>query len=72
MNTNLLKGHIRAAGMTQANVADAMGVSISRFNAKLNERGDAEFKLTELLALRGILKLSDKEFCAVFLTGGKA
>lgn len=72
MNINLLKGHIRAAGLSQENVADKIGISISRFNAKLNERGGAEFKLTELLALRGVLKLSDKEFCAVFLTGGKA
>lgn len=70
MNINLLKGHIRAAGLTQEGVADKMGVSLSRLNAKLNERGGACFDLNELLDLRRILALSDKAFCAIFLEGG--
>ena len=66
MNINLLKGKIREKGLTQADVADRMGVSLSRFNAKLNGRGGAEFNLREVQALRGMLSLTAKQTEQIF------
>lgn len=67
MNVNKLKGVIRGAGLNQEEVAQKMGISLSRFNAKLNARGGAEFLLDELLALKNILGLSDRDFCDIFI-----
>lgn len=38
MHLNILKGEIRAQGKSQKDIADAMGISLSAFNAKLNEK----------------------------------
>lgn len=66
MNINLLKGHIRAAGMSQEDVAKKMNVSLSRFNAKLNLRGGANFDLWELCDMRDILHLSAQDTFQIF------
>lgn len=66
MNVNLLKGKIREKGYTQEDVAEKMGISLSRFNAKLNERGGAEYSLGELQAMRGILQLTPKQVEQIF------
>lgn len=66
MNTNLLKGKMRENALTQEDVAEKMGVSLSRFNAKLNCRGGAEFSLGELQALKSILKLTSKQIDQIF------
>ena len=57
MNVNMLKGVIRGQGMTQLDVAEKVGINLSTFNAKLNQRGWAEFSLSELRALKVILGL---------------
>ncbi len=66
MNINLLKCHIRGAGMTQENVANKIGISLSRFNAKINRRGDAEFSLSELVAIKKICSLTAKQMESIF------
>lgn len=66
MNTNLLKGKIREKALTQQALADKMGVSLSRFNAKLNERGGAEFSLGELQALKALLTLTPRQVDQIF------
>ena len=66
MNTNMLKGLIRCAGMTQDQCADKMGISRSRFNAKVNERGGAEFRLSKLKALKEILGMNSRQVYEVF------
>lgn len=66
MNTNLLKGKMRENALTQEDMAVKMGISLSRFNAKLNERGGAEFSLGELQALKSILKLNSKQVDQIF------
>ena len=38
MNKDLLKGLIRASGKTQAKISSELGISLSRFNAKINRR----------------------------------
>lgn len=57
MNSALLKGEIRARSMTQEDVAEKIGISLSRFNAKLNNTGGAEFSLGEVRALKALLHL---------------
>ena len=57
MNSALLKGKIRAKSMTQEDVASRIGVSLSRFNAKLNNSSGAEFSLGEIRAIKALLSL---------------
>ena len=43
MQANMLKGKLTESGMTQEQAASRIGISLSRFNAKLNETRRAEF-----------------------------
>lgn len=67
MNKDLLKGTIRSCGMTQEDVAVKIGLSLSRFNAKINETGGAEFSLGEARSLKQLLNLSSEQFDSIFL-----
>ena len=66
MNADMLKGKIREFGMTQRDVAEQMGLSLSSFNAKLNETAGAEFSLGEAQALKKILQLSPELIEQIF------
>lgn len=66
MNTNQLKGKLREYGLTQEALAGEMGVSLSRLNAKVNQRGGAEFTLGELKTLKRILRLNPRQVDAIF------
>lgn len=66
MNTNLLKGKMMEQGMTQEEVAKKIGISLSRFNAKLNETGGAEFSLGELKSLVELFRLTPKQLDQIF------
>lgn len=66
MNSNLLKGEIRAKAMTQENIARSIGVSLSRFNAKLNGTNGAEFSLGEVRSIKSILGLSAEQVDNIF------
>ena len=68
MNIDMLKGKIREHGMTQNDVAEKMGLSLSRFNAKLNETAGAEFSLGEAKALKRVLGLSPEQVDLIFLS----
>ena len=67
MNRDLLKGTIRSRGMRQEDVALKIGISLSRFNAKLNEKGGAEFSLGEVKRIKHLLGLSPEQFSEIFL-----
>lgn len=67
MKKDLLKGAIRARGMTQADAASRIGISLSRFNAKINETGGAELSLGEAKRLKELLGMSSAEFDQIFL-----
>ncbi len=67
MNANKLKGRLREYGMTQGEMAEKMGVSLSRFNAKINQRQGAEFTLGELRAMKELLELTAKQVEQIFL-----
>lgn len=66
MNANLLKGKMMERGMTQEEVAKKIGISLSRFNAKLNETGGAEFSLGEVKSLIELFRLSAKQIDQTF------
>lgn len=68
MQANMLKGKLAENGMTQANAAERIGISLSRFNAKLNETRGAEFSLGEVLALKNVLNLSPEQINQIFFT----
>lgn len=67
MNLDLLKGAILSKGMTQAEVAKSIGVSLSRFNAKINQTRGAVFTLQEVKALKALLDLSMAQIEEIFL-----
>lgn len=67
MNMNLLKGAILSKGMTQAEVAESIGVSLSRFNAKINHTSGAVFTLQEVRNLKALLDLSMSQIDEIFL-----
>ena len=66
MNADLLKGKMREFAMTQERVAKEIGVSLSRFNAKLNGTGGAEFSLGEIQAMKKLFFLNAKQVEKIF------
>lgn len=66
MNRDLLKGKIREKSMTQGDVAERIGISLSRFNAKLNNSGGAEFSLGEVRAIKSLLGLDSEQVELIF------
>lgn len=66
MKADLLKGEIKARAMTQADFAAQIGVSLSRFNAKLNNTNGAEFTLGEVRAIKAVLGLNADDVDSIF------
>ena len=65
MNSQLLKSYIVRYDGTQEKLAKAMGISLSRLNAKINET-DAEFNQGEIRFIKMRYNLSDEEVSNVF------
>ena len=68
MNVNMFKGAIRSCGLTQAEAAKKIGISVSRFNAKANNWNGAEFNLSDIRALKQVLGLSAEQVDQIFFT----
>lgn len=66
MEKDLLKGKLKEKALTQDAAAAELGISLSCFNAKLNERNGAEFSLGELRALKRLLSLTSKQVDHIF------
>lgn len=66
MTNALLKGKIREQGMTQGDVAEKLGISLSRFNAKLNKTAGAQFSLIEVKAMKELLHLTSDQVDQIF------
>ena len=66
MNSALLKGKMKENSMTQGQLADKVGISLSRFNAKLNKTSGAEFTLGEVLAIKRVLNLDSEMVDRIF------
>lgn len=66
MNAALLKGKMVENGDTQASLAEALGISRSRLNAKIN--GSADFRQLEILFIKERYKLTAKDINNIFFT----
>lgn len=66
MNKALLKSAMAKFGDTQETLSKAMGLSLSRFNAKVNERKDAAFTQTEMSFIVSRYQLTNDEAMAIF------
>lgn len=60
MNKFLLKSYMAKYGDTQLSLSNAMGFSLSRFNAKINERNNAVFTQSEIAFIIERYHLSNK------------
>ena len=66
MDSNLLKSYIMRYDKKQKNLATAMGISLSRLNAKINETSEAEFKQGEIDFIKNRYNLTCDEVTAIF------
>ena len=65
MNKNKLAGIMREHGDTQAMLAAAIGMSLTRLNQKINANG-AEFRQGEIAAIRRRYHLSPNDVDQIF------
>lgn len=68
MNRQKLKGLIVANDGNQQTLAEAMGISLSRLNAKINGWDGAQFTRDEMLFIRDRYQLTDRQFKEIFLS----
>lgn len=61
---NLLLSKFAERGLTQAEIADKLGINASSLNRKMN--GETEFKRNEINLLKSILCLSANDVDAIF------
>lgn len=66
VNLNLLRGQIRANGLTQAQAAEQFGMAAGSLSRKLCEKRD--FTLSETLRIRRCLSLTDQQYADIFLS----
>lgn len=67
LNANLIRAKMAEIGVNQAETAKNMGISLSRFNAKLNGTNGAEFSLSDVIALKRVLGLDAQQIDEIFL-----
>ena len=68
MNKNLFVSKMKLFGDTQQKLADALGLSLSRLNVKINETDGAEFRQSEIQFFRDRWKLSPEEVDQIFFS----
>ncbi|MBE6025303.1 MAG: XRE family transcriptional regulator [Clostridiales bacterium] len=68
MNKELLKYYILQYDKTQKNLAEAMGISASALNAKINNYRGAEFTEPELRFIMERYRLDVDEFNRIFFS----
>lgn len=66
MDIELLKYFINRFDKTQKNLAEAMGISTSRLNAKINNYRGAEFTEPEMRFIKERYELDNDEFNRIF------
>lgn len=63
-----LKARMKEHGDTQATLSKEIGLSLSRFNAKLNRTGGAEFSVAEIRAIKQLYGLTSEEVDVIFFS----
>lgn len=64
MNKPLLRAEMMKYGDSQKDLANALGISLSRLNLKIN--GGADFRQAEILFIKDRYKLKPEEIDAIF------
>lgn len=67
MNKQKLVGIMHGNGDTQEILAKAIGISVQRFNAKINETNGAEFTQGEIQRIKERYNLASEDIDAIFL-----
>lgn len=68
MNSQLLKAMMVSHGDTQSSLASAMGVSLSRLNAKINETNGSEFRQNEISFIAQRYALTGDQVIDIFFS----
>jgi hypothetical protein len=68
MNKNALVSKMKLHGDNQSDVAEYIGISLQRFNAKLNETDGAEFTQGEITKIIQKYNLTPEETMMIFFT----
>lgn len=68
MNKNLFVSKMKLFGDTQEHLAEVIGISLSRLNAKINETNGAEFTKSEINAIKLRYHLTPEEVDMIFFT----
>lgn len=66
MNKNLLSSKMKLFDDTQETLANVIGISLSRLNAKINETGGAEFTQSEIQIIKQRYSLTNDEVIEIF------
>ena len=66
VNRNLLDSKMKLFGDRQEDLANALGLSLSRTNAKINETDGAEFTKSEITIIKFRYHLTAEEVDAIF------
>lgn len=66
MNKNKLVSKMKLYGDTQESLAEAIGISVQRLNAKINQTGGAEFTMSEIRAIKIRYNLTSEEVDEIF------
>ena len=69
MNKALLESKMKLHGDNQSKLANALGISLARFNAKLNETDGAQFTQGEIQKVKERYNLTGEEVDAIFFKG---
>lgn len=64
MNSNELNAELARNNLSIPKAAEAIGIGKKAFYAKMN--GESQFKQTEIMRLKKLLKLSDDRVGAIF------
>lgn len=66
MNKPLMRAEMMKYGDSQKDLANALGISLSRLNLKIN--GGADFRQAEILFIKDRYKLKPEEIDAIFFS----
>lgn len=66
MNKNELVSKMKKYGDNQTDLANYIGISVQRFNAKLNGTGGAEFTQGEICKVKEKYNLTSEEVDVIF------
>ena len=65
---NIFESKMKLYCDRQSDIAEHLGISLSRFNAKLNGTDGAEFTSSEIAKIKERYKLTDEEVIEIFFS----